>query len=65
MDGIHDPMVKSLEEITSGLFSEEWVREQEMGYPNFKKLLDQALSSRIQRDSEYLRGRLKVPYDIL
>jgi len=58
-------MVKSLEEIASGLFSEEWVKEQEMGYPNFKKLLEQALSSRIQKDSEDLRRRLKIPYDML
>jgi len=65
IDRIHDPMVKSLEEIASGLFSEEWVKEQEMGYPNFKKLLEQALSSRIQKDLEDLRRRLKVPYDML
>jgi len=65
IDRIHEPMAKSLEEITSGVFSEEWVREQEMGYPNFRKLLEQALSSQIERESEDLRRRLRIPYDIL
>ncbi|MEM2739291.1 MAG: ketol-acid reductoisomerase [Candidatus Bathyarchaeia archaeon] len=65
IDRIHEPMAESLEEIVSGVFSEEWIGEQERGYPNFRKLLEEALSSQIEKDSEDLRRKLRIPYDIL
>ncbi|MCS7113496.1 MAG: ketol-acid reductoisomerase [Candidatus Bathyarchaeota archaeon] len=65
IDRIHEPMVRSLEEIASGVFSEEWVREQELGYLNFRRLLEEALSLQIEKDSEDLRRRLRIPYDML
>lgn len=65
IDKIYEPMVKSLEEIISGIFSKEWIKEQRMGYSKFRELLEKALSSRIEKDSEDIRRKLKIPYDIL
>ncbi len=41
-DGFKDTFRGVLEEIRSGRFAREWEREQEAGYPTFRRLREQA-----------------------
>ncbi len=41
-DRFKKTFLRALEEIRNGRFAREWQREQEEGYPNFRRLLDEA-----------------------
>jgi ketol-acid reductoisomerase len=41
-DAFKETFLNALEEIRSGRFAREWQREQEEGYPTFRRLLDEA-----------------------
>jgi len=43
-DRFKKTFLRALEEIRNGRFAREWQREQEEGYPNFRRLLDEALA---------------------
>lgn len=62
---LEEPMRKSLEEIRSGRFAEEWMSEQARGYPEFRRLLEEALSSPLQKTEEEVKAKVKIRYDLM
>jgi ketol-acid reductoisomerase len=52
-------MNQVLEQIRDGRFARHWEKEQQAGYPNFRKLLAQAESHPINQVEERMRKLLK------
>ncbi len=49
-------MQEVLQDIQSGKFAKEWVKEYENGYPNYKRLLAEGANHPIEKTGERLRG---------
>ena len=62
---IEDAMRLSLNEIRSGSFSAEWISEQRGGYVRFRKLMEEALNHPLCHAEARVKGKVKVPYDLL
>ena len=54
----HEKMRGVLKEIQDGTFAEKWVSEYESGLPEYTRLLQQDLNSRIETVGARLRGRM-------
>ena len=54
----HDKMRDILKEIQDGTFARNWVSEYESGLPEYNRLLQQDLDSRIETVGAQLRGRM-------
>jgi ketol-acid reductoisomerase len=51
-------MQKLLKEIKSGKFAREWIKENELGRPNFNKLLQAGDEHRIEQVGKELRNMM-------
>ncbi len=57
-DHTHEKMREVLKEIQDGTFAKNWVSEYESGLPEYTRLLQQDLDSRIETVGAQLRGRM-------
>ena len=57
-DHTHENMREVLKEIQDGTFARNWVSEYESGLPEYTRLLQQDLNSRIETVGAQLRGRM-------
>lgn len=51
-------MKKILNEVQSGKFAREWIRENKKGRPNFNKFREQGINHPIEKVGEHLRGMM-------
>ncbi|MBN1240339.1 MAG: ketol-acid reductoisomerase [Gammaproteobacteria bacterium] len=55
---VKESMRTVLKEIQNGQFADEWVKENQTGLENYKRLLDEDLSNPIEKVGRELRGRM-------
>ena len=55
---VKDNMRKVLEEVRNGQFANEWIKENQTGLVNYKRLLDEDLNHGIEKVGRELRGRM-------
>jgi len=60
-DGVKDVMMKTLEEIQTGVFAREWEMERRAGYPVFKKLKQRAFDHPINEVEQRIRELVRRP----
>jgi ketol-acid reductoisomerase len=55
---VKESMRTVLQEIQSGKFADDWVKENQGGLKNYKRLLDEDLNNSIETVGRELRGRM-------